>query len=110
MKVTAAITRLAIGMAEPEQELDNSEKSLGTKINLCSVNRVMLHLSFLSEKTAGFTLNLVFKNIETKHCGKYFLIEIRISYDNNVSQSMGGRRPLSMAIQSVYSAISVNTV
>ena len=72
----------------------------------------MLHLSFLSEKTAGFTLNHVFKNIETKHCGKYLLIEIRmiLIYDNNVSQSMGGSRPLSIAIQSVYSAISVNTV
>ena len=80
------------------------------KKTLYTVNRVMLHFSFLSEKMAGFTSTLVFKNIETKHCGKYFLIEIRISYDNNVSQSMGGRRPLSMAIQSVYSAISVNTV
>ena len=72
----------------------------------------MLHLSFLSEKTAGFTLNLVFKNIKTKHSGKLLLIEIkmRLIYDNNVSQSMGGSRPLSIAIQSVYSAISVNTV
>ena len=80
------------------------------KKDLYTVNRVVLHFSFLSEKTACFTSNLVFKNIEIKHCGKYLVIEIRIIHDNNVSQSMGGSRPLSMAIQSVYSAISVNTV
>ena len=40
----------------------------------------------------------------------YSSVEIYIIHKSYVSQSMGGRSPLSIAIQSRYSAISVNTV